>query len=125
MSQWVAGELEFAAIASKAGFDVLIPYDETLPYDLVIVKDGHFAKIQVKTTSVFDEERDRYRVHVSKHGHSYTTDETDYICCQTPLGWYIIPTEKVTGVKSISLYPHRGSNGEYELYRNRWDLLST
>lgn len=124
----VSGELSFAARAAEHDMTILFPYNNTTPYDVVVDAGHGFQRVQVKTTNNYNKERDCYRVATS-HGHggvkvTYTQDDADYVACQTPDNtWYIIPITEVEGVGSINLYPHRGSLGVYELWRERWDLL--
>lgn len=124
----VSGELSFAAEAAEHGMTILFPYNNTTPYDVVVDAGNGFRRVQVKTTNNYNEERDCYRASIT-HGHgnakvTYTTDDADYVACQTPDNtWYIIPMAEVAGVGMINLYPHRGSLGNYELWRERWDLL--
>ncbi len=124
----VSGELSFAASAAEHGMTVLFPYDNQTPYDVVVDAGHGFQKIQVKTTNNYNDERDCYRVATSRgHGSTKTTyscEDADYVACQTPDNtWYIIPIEEVAGIGMINLYPHRGSLGIYELWRERWDML--
>lgn len=44
-------ELRVAAELKRCGWNVLVPYDENGPYDLVAERDGTFRRIQVKAST--------------------------------------------------------------------------
>lgn len=46
--QGLSIELQVAAICTKRGWRISLPYQQACPYDLVVEKDGKLYKVQVK-----------------------------------------------------------------------------
>jgi len=103
----VASEFIVAGVLIEQGYDVLLPFDRRGKYDLVIIKDGQFKKVQVKranwtnpphTTSKY------LRVMTSSRGVIYTPEDIDlfaFLDCDKRV--WLVPVEEVGDKKIISL----------------------
>lgn len=90
------------------------------------------ALVQVRSTaSMMTRNSDGKPFYVisARHGYGkrrYTADEIDIFAAYIePLKlWYIIPFAEIGTAASLSLFPHDPrSQGKYEKFRERWDLL--
>jgi hypothetical protein len=122
-------EMRFMARAAEQGFHVSKPWGGSSRYDFALELDGHFLRIQVKSTIA------RYlrgyacgmQTQSGSHDPSrrYRTDEIDFLAAYViPEDlWYILPTDFVLLQASrIILYPHRKGH-KYEPYKEAWHLL--
>jgi hypothetical protein len=115
-------ELRFMARASEAGLQVSKPWGETAQYDFAVEYEGHFARVQVKSTTFVD--RGGYSCSVRGCRGPYEGHPFDFVAAYViPEDvWYIIPEEKVEGQGSIALYT-KLKHAKYEKYREAWELL--
>ncbi len=116
------------------GWDVLIPLGDRLPYDLVIVVNNKFVKIQVK--SAWKSEEGVYFVDVRRtktnrrimKREKYTTDDFDFavIYIQDLNVFYVIPAEifnSFAGTITLHEKVSRQRKPKSYAYREAWDLL--
>lgn len=77
-------ELRIASRLKRFGWNVLVPYSESQPYDLVAERDGEFVRLQVKS-STFDGTSITFMCYCSNSSKSgqnrtdYTKDDADGI----------------------------------------------
>ena len=115
-------ELRFMARAAEMGLQVSKPWGETSHYDFAVEHDGHFVRVQVKSTMFVD--RGGYSCSVRGCRGPYEGDPFDFVAAYViPEDlWYIIPAEKIHGQGSIALYPNL-RNSKYDGYKEAWHLL--
>jgi hypothetical protein len=131
-----AAEAAFLARATHLGFSVCIPWGDSNRYDSVVELDRGFLRVQVKSATLYAE--NRYRVKTTgASGKIYTSKEIDFFVAvvypeQSPgiapeYIWYIIPIQAIGQRKGIRFYPHtrRQSRAMYEKYREAWCLLDS
>lgn len=103
----------------RNGYSVLAPVEDFSGYDLVAEKNGKFIRIQVKTTSKTEGEKNYYRFMTSGgcDGKStYTKDKIDILVAwamDEDLFWVLRPNDCRGPTKK--LYPKTGSS---------WRILS-
>ena len=104
------------------------PVGDNLPYDLLVDSGEEIHRIQVKTTTAEDTDKDRYSF-VLKHGANaeiYAFGAVDFfalVVLPVP-AIYIVPFDVVDGLTKCSVYPaNPDSIGRLEIYRENWDLL--
>ena len=120
--EWV--ELLFMTVASGMGFNVAKPWGETPRYDVVVEHNGHFLRVQVKSTEMWL--GTCYLCQLYAFGHkAYTPEEIDYFAIYVfPEDiWYIFPTKTLARQRTIALTPHLKGH-KYEPYMENWPLLS-
>jgi len=115
-------ELRFMTCAAEHGLCVTKPWGETARYDFAVEHEGHFVRVQVKSTMFMD--RGGYSCTVRGCRGPYEGDPFDFVAAYLiPLDlWYIIPAEKCQGQGSIALYP-RLKKSKYGVYKGAWHLL--
>lgn len=115
-------ELCFMVRAAEKGLQVSKPWGETARYDFAVERDGHFARVQVKSTMFKD--RGGYSCTVRGCRGPYEGDPFDFVAAYLiPENlWYIIPEEMIRGQGSIAVYP-RLKKSKYGRYREAWHLL--
>ena len=115
-------ELPFMACAAEHGLCVTKPWGETARYDFAVEHEGHFVRVQVKSTGFRD--RGGYSCTVRGSQGPYVGDPFDFLAAYLiPEDvWYIIPAEKFKGQGSIALYP-KLKNSKYGPYKEAWHLL--
>jgi hypothetical protein len=115
-------ELCFMVRAAEKGLQVSKPWGETARYDFAVERDGHFVRVQVKSTMFRD--RGGYSCTVRGCRGPYEGDMFDYVAAYLiPENlWYIIPEEMIRGQGSIAVYP-RLKKSKYGRYREAWHLL--
>jgi hypothetical protein len=114
-------ELRFMTCAAEHGLCVTKPWGETR-YDFAVEHEGHFVRVQVKSTMFMD--RGGYSCTVRGCRGPYEGDPFDFVAAYLiPEDlWYIIPAEKCQGQGSIALYP-RLKKSKYGVYKGAWHLL--
>ncbi len=123
-----AAEAAFLARATHLGFSVCIPWGDSNRYDSVVELDRGFLRVQVKSATLYAE--NRYRVKTTgASGKVYTSKEVDFfVGYVVPENiWYIIPIQAIGQRKGIRFYPHtrRQSKAMFEKYREAWCLLDS
>jgi hypothetical protein len=115
-------ELCFMVRAAEHGLHVSKPWGETSHYDFAVEYDGHFVRVQVKSTMFKD--RGGYSCSVRGSAGPYEGDPFDFVAVYLiPEDlWYIIPAEEIRGQGSVAIYP-RLKNAKYGGYKEAWELL--
>ena len=116
-------ELRFMVGAAERRLQVSKPWGDSASYDVIVEHEGQCVRVQVKSTT-----------HQRHGGHScqvrgsqrrpYVDTSFDFVAIfLIPEDvWYIIPLEKIQGMRDVSLYP-KLKNAKYEKYREAWNLL--
>jgi hypothetical protein len=128
-------EIDVQSKALKLGWDVLVPVGDRLPYDLVIVINGKFIKIQVKSAwlskesgvYLVDVRRTKTNRRVMKR-EKYTNNDFDFaiIYIQDLNVFYVMPVDVFNSFEgSITLHEEvsRQRKPKSHAYREAWDLL--
>lgn len=123
-------ELKFYLEAFELGFIASKPFGDNAKYDFIIDSDGILSRVQVKSTNIKDERirGDAYRINSSygatrKNG--YTKKEIDFLAAYIipENTWYIIPIDKISGIKSLYFSPQKKCKKRLEIFKERWDLF--
>lgn len=128
-------EIEVQLKALKLGWEVLLPIGDRLPYDLVIVINNKFIKIQVKSAwlsekdgvYLIDVRRTKTNRRVMKR-EKYNDDDFDFaiIFIQDLNVFYVMPINIFNSFAgSITLHENvsRQRKPKSYVYREAWDLL--
>jgi hypothetical protein len=122
-------EMRFMARAAEQGFRVSTPWGGSSRYDFALELDGHFLRIQVKSTILH-----RYHGYIcgmqtadarADPSKRYTAAQVDFFAAYViPEDvWYILPAGVVAkGGLQIVLGPNRKGQ-KYEAYKEAWHLL--
>ena len=129
-------EIEVQLKALKLGWDVLTPVGDRLPYDLVIVINGKFVKIQVKS-AWFSEKDGVYLIDVRRtktnrrvmKREKYSDDDFDFaVIFISDLNiFYVLPVNEFNSYAgSITLQEgvSRQRKPKSHAYKEAWDLLT-
>jgi len=118
-----AVEAAFLARAAGLFFQVAKPWGEDVRYDFLVDAGRGIWRVQVKAASSFD--GSRYNVRPGGASRLYTPDEIDFLAAHVvgENAWYMIPIEAAVPRSALHLYPHEGSKGQFEKYREGWCLL--
>jgi len=117
-------ELRFMARAAEHGLCVTKPWGDSARYDFAVEHNGHFLRVQVKSTKSKQYNSYACNLRTTSH-HAYTKDEVDFIAAYViPKDvWYILPIEVATNSSSnLILSPHL-PNSKYDRYKEAWHLL--
>jgi hypothetical protein len=115
-------EMRFMVCATEHGLQVSKPWGEMRSYDFIVGRLQNFVSVQVKSTIA---ESDNGYVCTVRGGHaSYPAGSFDFLAAYVVFedAWYIIPLEKIQGMRDVSLYP-KLKKAKYEKYREAWNLL--
>ncbi len=115
-------ELCFMTRAAEHGLRVTKPWGETAPYDFAVEEEGHFARVQVKSTMFKD--RGGYSCTVRGSNGPYEGHPFEFLAAYIiPEDiWYIIPASEFHLQGSIALYP-KLKKSKYGAYKEAWHLL--
>jgi hypothetical protein len=115
-------EMCFMARATAHGLCVTKPYGDSAHYDFAIEHQGHFLRVQVKSTK--RKRKDHYCCNVITSRKPYKMSQIDSVAAYViPLDiWYIIPVSAFCGRWYIHFSPHLKTS-KYGRYREPWDLL--
>lgn len=124
-------EAYFLLRGTIEGFGILRPWGEGRRYDLGLDNGRRIWRVQVKSAGLLvDSDHHNYHVRTTtgsgKKVRRYSTSDIDFLAAfVAPLNvWYIIPAKHVARVSGIALFPHiHHSNGQFEKFRERWDLM--
>ncbi len=110
------------ARAAEHGLSVTRPWGEMSRYDFAVEHNGHFSRVQVKSTMFLD--RGGYTVTVKGWSGKYTGDPFDFVAAYLiPLDiWYILPSDSFKMQGNVGLYPNL-KKSKYGRYKEAWDLL--
>ena len=122
-------EAAFATQALKRGLDILEPYGDYMPYDVMVQNgDGRILRVQVKGTGNQIKNKPGYKV-IAATGNSTKTpinpDEVDVLAAyvEPEDTWYVIPVVKLKGNVSVYLNPNTKRNGRYEVWKEAWNVF--
>lgn len=122
-------EAAFATQALKRGLDILEPYGDYMPYDLMVQNgDGRILRVQVKGTGNQIKNKPGYKV-IAASGNATKTpinpDEVDVLAAyvEPEDTWYVIPVVKLKGNISVYLNPNTKRNGRYEVWKEAWNVF--
>ena len=122
-------EAAFATPALKRGLDILEPYGDYMPYDVMVQNgDGRILRVQVKGTGNQIKNKPGYKV-IAATGNSTKTpinpDEVDVLAAyvEPEDTWYVIPVVKLKGNVSVYLNPNTKRNGRYEVWKEAWNVF--
>lgn len=114
--------LKFLLAAEEREIDALTPTGDNRAFDSVLHKNGMFCKVQVKSTTTYDE---RGTVKFSLgHGKGsiapYTADEIDLFAlyCHSTRDWWLIPQSVLDKQITASI----SVEGKYSSYKNNWKI---
>ena len=122
-------EAQFTADALKRGLNVLQPFGDYLPYDLIVEnKRAETFRVQVKgTTHKQKGKNNAYRTTAASGNHrigknKITPDKADVLALYVaPVNvWYHIPVEKGAAA-TVTVRPVTESSGQYEVWKNAWN----
>ena len=122
-------EAAFATQALKRGLDILEPYGDYIPYDVMVQNgDGLILRVQLKGTGNKIKNKPGYKV-IAATGNSTKTpinpDEVDVLAAyvEPEDTWYVIPVVKLKGNVSVYLNPNTKRNGRYEVWKEAWNVF--
>jgi PD-(D/E)XK nuclease superfamily protein len=115
-------ELRFMARAAEHGLCITKPWGEMSHYDFAIEYQGHFLRVQVKSTK--RKRKGHYVCNVLTSGKPYKMGQIDFVAAYViPEDvWYIIPVDAFCG----RWYIHFSldlKTSKYGQYREAWHLL--
>lgn len=117
-------EAKFNHVGTAKGL-ILARLWNSRPFDFYAGLGRHIHRIQIKASA--SAANGGYHVICSHlRGRPYTAKDIDFIAVwiEPTDTWYIIPIRALRGCKSLHVYPLTpDSTGQYERYRERWDLL--
>jgi len=122
-------ESAFVTQALKRGLDILEPYGDYMPYDVMVQNgDGRIQRVQVKGTSSRIKGKPGFKI-IAASGNATKTpissEEVDVLAAYVELEdtWYLIPVKKLTGHVSVYLNPKTERNGRYEVWKEAWNVF--
>ena len=122
-------EAAFATQALKRGLDILEPYGDYMPYDVMVQNaDGRIQRVQVKGTGARIKGKPGYKI-IAASGNTGKTplnpEEVDVLAAYVELEdtWYLIPIKKLKGNVSVYLNPNTKRNGRYEVWKEAWNVF--
>ena len=128
-------EIDVQSKALKLGWEVLVPIGDRLPYDLVVVVNNKFVKIQVKSAWLSEEEgvylidvrRTKTNRRIMKR-EKYTNDDFNFavIYIQDLNVFYVMPVEifnSFAGAITLHEKVSRQRKPKSHVYKEAWDLI--
>ena len=124
-------EQRFVLKCLEHGLHAFSPIEEGLPQDMLVMNPANeVLRVQIKGTKtpVKQWKTDRYKITAGTGNSSKKAidcDRIDIVVAHVdPDIWYIVPCPELKSV-SMWLYPTaENSVGQYERFRDRWDLLT-
>jgi hypothetical protein len=115
-------EMRFMVRIAELALPISKPWGDSRSFDFVVGWPRHFKAVQVKSTTFALEEG--WMCSIGSCGKSYPPGSFDFLAAYVVFedAWYIIPEEKIWGMKSISLHTNN-NHSRYENYRENWELL--
>lgn len=116
------GESVFMVRAVEHRLPVSRPWGDSNSFDFVVGRPGHFASVQVKSTTV--KNGGGYVCAVRKNNANYERGAFDFVAAYViPEDvWYIIPAKKLAGRGYVTLCSN-SEEANFEEYREAWHLL--
>jgi PD-(D/E)XK endonuclease len=119
-------ELRFMARASEHGLRVSKPFGDCASYDVAVEHNGHFLRVQVKSTKFSKNDGRSYVCDLRRReSKPYTPDRVDFFAVYViPRDlWYILPAEAAIGSQSnLTLSPDL-PDSKHAPYKEAWHLL--
>lgn len=128
-------EIDVQSKALKLGWEVLVPIGDRLPYDLVVVVNNKFVKLQVKSAWLSEKEgvylidvrRTKTNRRVMKRK-KYTEDDFDFaiIYIQDLNVFYVMPIKifnSFAGAITLHEKVSRQRKPKSHEYKEAWDLI--
>jgi hypothetical protein len=124
-------EQRFVLKCLEHGLHPFSPIEEGLPQDMLVMNQfNEVIRVQIKGTQtpVKEWKTPRYKITAATGKNVKKIIDCDRIDIMVahvdPDAWYIIPCTEVKSVR-VWLYPYdSNSSGQYERFRDRWDLLT-
>ena len=124
-------EQRFVLKCLEHGLHAFSPIEEGLPQDMLVMNHANeVLRVQIKGTKtpVKKWKTDRYKITAGTGNSSKKAidcDRIDIVVAHIdPDIWYIVPCHELKSV-SMWLYPNaENSDGQYERFRDCWDLLT-
>ena len=124
-------EQRFVLKCLEHGLHPFSPIEEGLPQDMLVMNQSNeVLKVQIKGTKtpIKKWQTDRYRITAGTGNNTKKAidcDRIDIVVAHVdPDIWYIIPCPELKSV-AVWLYPYDDkSSGQYEPFRDRWDLFT-
>jgi hypothetical protein len=125
--KWM-GEVAESAFLHKAmelGLMVLKPWGDSARYDFVVDSGERLLRVQVKSTRCLCGDRYAVSAHGCDPAVGYSAEEIDFLVAWVVPedAWYVVPVEAFAPHKHLWLYPRGEHAGQYEKYREAWELL--
>jgi PD-(D/E)XK endonuclease len=125
-------ELAFLHKAASLGFGVARPHGDSERYDFILDSGERFWRVQVKSTSYAEADRNGYAVNAWHNGKghkvkTYQVEEIDFFAAYiVPVDtWYIVPVNQLGSLRSLRLYPSGSRGGGcFEAFREAWHLMA-
>ncbi len=125
--KWMGEVAESAFLykAAQMGLTVAKPWGDSSRYDFIVDSGKELLRVQVKSTGCLCEERYAISAHGCNPRESYGVDEIDFLVALVVLenAWYVIPVKAFAPRRHLWLYPRGEHAGQYEQYREAWELL--
>lgn len=129
-----AWEFKFFSQVLERGYDLFLPAGEDTPVDCHVCNSaGTIYRVQIKGTGGMSKEgtqASRYKISAATTTRKEPIDCTKvdvlvvYVAPEN--AWYLIPCVKLGQSVSAWFYPHiEGSKGQYEKFREDWDIFDT
>jgi hypothetical protein len=119
-----SAELLVGARLVELGFDVFYPFSDRTSVDLVSIWKDHATRIQIRARWV---PRERGGATVMTGGINPRTADVLLAYLHKPECYYIVPTDKLGGAKSLIFYPggrsQKSPHKYWDEWRDRWDIL--
>ena len=122
-------EAAFVTQALKRGLDILEPYGDYMPYDVMVQNaDGRIQRIQVKGTNSPIKGKPGYKI-LAASGNikkvALSPEKVDVLAAyvEPEDTWYLIPVVKLNGNMSVYLNPNTKLNGRYEVWKEAWNVF--
>lgn len=118
-------EILFVHKATSLGLVVAKPWGESLPYDFVVGRKGHWHTVQVKSTTVRHCQGYRVMCLRSAGRKAYRRGDMDFLAAYVipEQAWYVIPVRAFAPRTAIVLFPNLPPRRRYERYREAWHRL--
>jgi PD-(D/E)XK endonuclease len=118
-----AAEAAFLAKACSLRLAVCKPWGDSERYDLVVDHGKGFWRVQVKSTSSYNQSK--YRVKSGDSERPFAREDMDFVVAHiVPENvWYVVPIEVAEGRDDLCFNPYASGRSRYEQYQEAWCLL--